>query len=58
MRRGRAALLTLALSYFSTVTTFGTPRDAVLQELRVESFYPADERSAAHRWAWRRAPPG
>jgi transcriptional regulator with XRE-family HTH domain len=41
----------LALSYFSTVTTFGTPQDAVLQELRVESFCPADERTAAHRWA-------
>jgi transcriptional regulator with XRE-family HTH domain len=40
----------LALSYFSTVTTLGTPQDAVLQEIRVESFCPADERTAAHRW--------
>jgi len=40
----------LALAYFSTVTTFGTAQDAVLQELRVESFCPADERTAAHRW--------
>jgi transcriptional regulator with XRE-family HTH domain len=40
----------LALSYFSTVTTLGTAQDAVLQEIRVESFCPADERTAAHRW--------
>jgi len=29
-----------ALSYFSTVTTLGTPQDAMLQEIRVESFFP------------------
>jgi transcriptional regulator with XRE-family HTH domain len=40
----------LTLSYFSTVTTLGTPQDAVLQEIRVESFCPADERTSAHRW--------
>jgi transcriptional regulator with XRE-family HTH domain len=40
----------LALSYFSTVTTLGTPQDALLEEIRVESFYPADERTAAHTW--------
>jgi transcriptional regulator with XRE-family HTH domain len=33
----------LRLSYFSTLTTFGTPHDITLQELRVESFFPADE---------------
>jgi transcriptional regulator with XRE-family HTH domain len=40
----------LALSYFSTVTTLGTPQDITLQELRVECFFPADaetERRAA-----------
>jgi hypothetical protein len=40
----------LALGYFSTVTMFGTPQDAVLQELRVESFCPADEATERHRW--------
>ena len=29
------------LSYFSLVTTVGTPQDVTLQELRVESFFPA-----------------
>ena len=27
----------------SWITTFGTPQDITLQELRIESFYPADE---------------
>jgi transcriptional regulator with XRE-family HTH domain len=40
----------LALSYFSTVTTLGTPQDALLQEIRIESFFPADEVTAAHAW--------
>jgi transcriptional regulator with XRE-family HTH domain len=29
-------------SYFSLVTTVGTPQDITLQELRVEAFFPAD----------------
>jgi transcriptional regulator with XRE-family HTH domain len=40
----------LALSYFSTVTTLGTPQDAMLQEIRIESFFPTDEPTAAHAW--------
>ncbi len=32
----------LACRYFSLVTTLGTPQDVTLQELRVESFFPAD----------------
>jgi transcriptional regulator with XRE-family HTH domain len=40
----------VAVSYFSMVTTVGTPQDVTLQEIRVEAFFPADERSAAHRW--------
>ena len=40
----------LALSYFSTVTTLGTPQDAMLQEIRLESFFPVDETTAAHHW--------
>ena len=31
------------LRLFTTLTTLGTPQDALLQELRVESFFPADE---------------
>lgn len=33
------------LSLFTTITTFGTPMDVTLDELSVELFYPADERS-------------
>jgi len=40
----------LALSYFSTVTTLGTPQDAMLQEIRIESFFPADETTTTHAW--------
>jgi hypothetical protein len=29
------------------ITTFGTPQDITTDELRVESFFPADEPSAA-----------
>jgi hypothetical protein len=50
----------LALSYFSTVTTLGTPQDAMLQEIRIESFFPTDEPTAAHTWIARgpgRRPP-
>jgi hypothetical protein len=32
----------LVLRYFTTLTTLGTPHDITLQELRVESFFPAD----------------
>lgn len=31
------------LRLFSALTTFGTPQDIALQELRIESFFPADE---------------
>lgn len=41
----------LNLSYFSTVTTLGTPQDAMLEEIRIESFFPADEATAAYAWA-------
>ena len=37
-------------SYFSLVTTVGTPQDVTLQEIRVESFFPADEATEQHRW--------
>jgi hypothetical protein len=35
------------VALFSTVTTFGTPRDVTLEELHIESCFPADEASAA-----------
>ncbi len=35
------------LSLFTTLTTFGTPRDVTLEELCVELFYPADAASEA-----------
>ena len=34
------------LSFITTVTVFGTPNDVTLQELAVESFFPADEFTA------------
>ena len=33
----------LTLRYFTALTSLGTPHDIMLQELRVESFFPADE---------------
>ena len=35
------------LSLFTTLTTFGTPRDITLDELAIELFYPADEATEA-----------
>ena len=29
-------------TYFSTVTTLGTPQDITLQEIRIECFFPAN----------------
>ncbi|HEY7072152.1 MAG TPA: helix-turn-helix transcriptional regulator [Acidimicrobiales bacterium] len=40
----------LRLSYFTMVTSLGTPLDITAQELRIESFYPADEATERHRW--------
>ncbi|MET7397044.1 helix-turn-helix transcriptional regulator [Dactylosporangium sp. NPDC005572] len=33
---------------FSTITTFGTPMDITLDEIAVESYYPADAESASY----------
>jgi transcriptional regulator with XRE-family HTH domain len=33
----------LAMDFFSTVTTLGTPLDVTLQEIRIECFFPANE---------------
>jgi transcriptional regulator with XRE-family HTH domain len=35
------------LAFFSTVATFGTPLDITVAELAIESFFPADEATAA-----------
>ena len=35
------------LSFFSTLTTLGTPYDITLHELRIESFFPADDSTDA-----------
>lgn len=35
------------LRLFTTITTLGTPHDVTLHELRMESFFPADEATAA-----------
>lgn len=32
----------VVLSFFSTLTTFGSPRDITLEEMTIELFYPAD----------------
>jgi transcriptional regulator with XRE-family HTH domain len=37
----------LTLKYFTTLTSLGTPHDITLQELRIESFFPADETTQA-----------
>ena len=37
---------TRTLRFFSTITTFGTPRDVTLDELRVECAFPADQATA------------
>lgn len=34
------------LSFVSTITVFGTPLDVTLSELAIESFFPADEKTA------------
>ena len=33
------------LDFFSTITTLGTPMDVTVQELRIESYFPADDRT-------------
>lgn len=36
------------LSFFTTITTLGTPHDITLQELRLECLFPADEATEEH----------
>lgn len=35
------------LSFLSTTTVFGTPSDITLAEIAIESFFPADDATAA-----------
>jgi hypothetical protein len=32
------------------VTTVGTPQDVTAEEIRLESFFPADQATEARRW--------
>jgi len=34
------------LSFISTTTVFGTPSDVTVEELAIESFFPADSATA------------
>jgi len=40
------------LSLFTTIATLGTPQDVTLQDIRVESFFPSDDKSADMFRAW------
>jgi transcriptional regulator with XRE-family HTH domain len=42
----------VALDLFTTIATLGTPQDITLQELRIESFFPFDEPTAAAFRSW------
>jgi hypothetical protein len=43
------------LSLFSMTAVVGTPMDVTIDELAIESFYPADEATAQALWALRDA---
>ena len=51
------------LSFISTTMVFGTPVDITLQELALETFFPADDltaqrmREMAHSYGWGEALP-
>lgn len=44
----------LTCRFFTTVTTFGTPQDITLQELRIESYFPSDDTTRALCESWTR----
>lgn len=46
------------LRLFSTITTFGTPMDITLDEVAVESYYPADDETAVYFTGTATAGPG
>jgi hypothetical protein len=37
----------LELSLFSVISSFGTPQDVTVEELRIEAFYPSNEPTRA-----------
>ena len=41
-----------ALALFTTIATLGTPQDVTAQELRIESFFPMDDKAAGILRAW------
>jgi hypothetical protein len=43
----------VSLDLFTTLTTFGTPQDVTLQEMRIERFFPMNEETGEvfRRWA-------
>jgi hypothetical protein len=43
----------LSLELFTTIATLGTPRDVTVQEIRIESFFPMRDDTAAvfRQWA-------
>ena len=45
------------LSYFSMVTTVGTPQTIAAQELRIECMFPADAATEAHHRKMMDSPP-
>ena len=47
----------LTLRFFTTLTSFGTPHDVTLQELRIESFFPMDDKTGAILRGWAEAAP-
>lgn len=42
----------VSLKLFTTIATLGTPQDITLQELRIESFFPADKATASVLRGW------
>ena len=44
------------LSLFSMTAVVGTPMDVTIEELAIESFYPADQATAQALWALRQGP--
>jgi transcriptional regulator with XRE-family HTH domain len=42
----------VTLNLFTTIATLGTPQDVTVQELRIESFFPADQETAKTLRAW------
>jgi len=40
------------LRFLSTITTFGTPLDVSVQDIRIDCMHPTDEVTKAHAMAW------